>query len=162
MKNIKLLVFSDSHGRARYIENAIEAHSGRADAFIFLGDGISDAERAFAKYPDVPSVIVRGNCDFNAGGYIDEAMINLGGVNILCTHGHKYSVKSTLTPLGMRAMEKGADIVLFGHTHDEREIRVASLVYFNPGSVGMGYPKRSYGVVNICDKKIICSHGTVE
>lgn len=162
MDNIKILVFSDSHGREHYIEKAIEAHGGRADALIFLGDGIAGANRVFEKYPNIPHVSVKGNCDFMADGEVDEAQINLGGVNILCTHGHKYSVKSTLMSAGLRARERGCGLLLFGHTHERCEIRTGELIYFNPGSIGQGYPKRSYGVINICGENIICHHGTVE
>lgn len=162
MKSIKILVFSDSHGREHYIEKAIEDHGGKADALIFLGDGIKGAARVFEKYPHIPRALVRGNCDYSAEDEADEAVINLGGVNILCTHGHKYSVKSTLMRAGLRAREKNCALLLFGHTHNPTEIRTEELIYFNPGSVGMGYPHRSYGVVNICGNNIICSHGKVE
>ncbi len=162
MKNIKILVFSDSHGREHYIEKAIEDHGGRADALIFLGDGIAGANRVFEKYPHIPHVSVKGNCDYSAEGEVDEAVINPGGVNILCTHGHKYSVKSTIMRAGLRARERGCGLLLFGHTHERCEIRTEELIYFNPGSIGMGYPKRSYGVINICGENIICHHGSVE
>ena len=43
---MKLLVFSDSHGAAGRLFKAAEAHPD-ADMFIFLGDGLRDAEALF-------------------------------------------------------------------------------------------------------------------
>lgn len=161
MKKIKLLVFSDSHGSEKYIDSAIAAHNGRADAFIFLGDGLRAAEAVFAKYPDVPHICVRGNCDLYASGELDEVTLDMGGIKILCMHGHKYDVKSTLLRAAYRAKEKEASLLLFGHTHGPLELREDGIVMFNPGSVGMGYPDRTYGVIEIADGQIICGHGKI-
>lgn len=161
MKKIKLLVFSDSHGRERNIEAAIEAHNGRADAFIFLGDGIIGAQSVFEKYPNVPHICVKGNCDPLFVNEREEALIDMGGVKILCMHGHKYDVKSTLLWAGYRAKEQEAKLLLFGHTHGAIELRRDDIVYFNPGTVGRGYPKCTYGVIEIVGEHIVCSHGTI-
>ncbi len=158
MKKTKILVFSDSHGREKNIEAAIEAHAGRADALIFLGDGITGANSVFQKYPHIPHICVRGNCDAFVSGEVDEAVIELGGIRILCMHGHKYDVKSTLLRAGFRAKEQNAHLLLFGHTHAKTEFRRDGIVYFNPGSVGLGYPMRTYGVIEIVAGQIVCSH----
>ncbi len=161
MKKIKLLVFSDSHGREKNIDEAINAHNQKVDALVFLGDGIIGANEVFNRYPHIPHISVRGNCDFAVGGERDEALIDMGGTKILCMHGHKYDVKSTLIRAAYRAKEVEADVLLFGHTHDPLEMRRDGLVLFNPGSIGRGYPDRTYGVIEIVDGKIICGHGTV-
>ena len=159
MKKLKLLVFSDTHGHESYIERAIKAHGEKADALIFLGDGILGANEVFAGYPHIPHVCVRGNCDVYATGEVDEALVDMGGIKILCMHGHKYSVKSTLVRATYRALEREADMVLFGHTHVPEEKREMGVVLFNPGSLGRGYPERTYGVVEIVDGEIVCGHG---
>ncbi len=161
MNKLKLLVFSDTHGREKYIETAIAAHGGKADALIFLGDGILGANEMFGKYPHIPHICVKGNCDLYAIGEVDEALIDMGGVKILCMHGHKYDVKSTLMRAAYRAREREAQLLLFGHTHAPVELRDESLVMFNPGSLGLGYPHRTYGVVEIVDGNIVCSHGKI-
>lgn len=161
MKKIKILVFSDSHGKERNIETAIKAHNGRADAFIFLGDGLMGANAVFEKYPNVPHICVKGNCDPLFVNELEEAVIELGGIKILCMHGHKYDVKSTLLWAGYKAKEKGCQLLLFGHTHSQTEIRRDDLVYFNPGTIGRGYPKSSYGVIEIVDDQIVCGYGFV-
>ncbi|MBQ8475352.1 MAG: YfcE family phosphodiesterase [Clostridia bacterium] len=161
MKKIKILVFSDSHGREKNIEKAIEDHGCRADALIFLGDGLRGAENVFQKYPHIPHLCVKGNCDGLVFNQVDEATLDLGGIKILCMHGHLYDTKSSLLRAGLRAREVGASLLLFGHTHAALEMREEGLVYFNPGTIGLGYPNCTYGVIEIIDNKIVCGHGTV-
>ncbi len=161
MKKFKILIFSDSHGREKNIDAAIEAHCGRADAFIFLGDGLIGANSVFEKYPNVPHISVKGNCDQLFINEREEAVIDIGGVKILCMHGHKYDVKSSLLWAGYRAKEVGASLLLFGHTHSKLELRRDDLIYFNPGTIGKGYPQCTYGVIEIVGDHIVCSHGIV-
>ena len=161
MKKFKLLVFSDTHGNESNIEKALKAHGEKADALIFLGDGILGANEVFARYPHIPHVCVRGNCDIYAAGESDEALVDMGGVKILCMHGHKYSVKSTVVRAVYRALEKEADMLLFGHTHQPEVRREQGIVLFNPGSLGRGYPDNTYGVVEIVNGEIVCGHGKI-
>ena len=161
MNKIKLLVFSDTHGREKHIETAIAAHGGNADALIFLGDGIMGANEVFGKYPHIPHICVKGNCDLYAAGEVDEAMIDMGGVKILCMHGHKYDVKSSYIRAAYRAREREADILLFGHTHIPFERREEGLIMFNPGSLGLGFPDRTYGVIEIVGGQVVCNHGKI-
>ncbi len=157
---MKILVFSDSHGAASKMMKAAEAHPD-ADMFIFLGDGLRDAERLFSRYSDIPHVGVCGNCDtfVNMGGesFLNEQTVDLGGIRIFCCHGHKYGVKSTELNLWFRAKEKEADLVLFGHTHEPFERYFEGIRLFNPGSVGMG----SYGVIYIENSAVVASHGKI-
>ncbi|MBQ5332684.1 MAG: metallophosphoesterase [Oscillospiraceae bacterium] len=159
MKTLKLLVFSDTHGLESNIEKAIKAHGEKADALIFLGDGILGANEIFGRYPHIPHVCVRGNCDLYASSEVDEALVDIGGIKILCMHGHKYSVKGTIMRAVYRAREREADLLLFGHTHEPLCRKEEGIVVFNPGSLGLGYPERTYGVVEIADGEIICGHG---
>ncbi len=168
-----LLVFSDSHGWALNLLKAYRKQIKKPDAVIFLGDGLRDL--SYCKF-DVPLLCVRGNCDvFSNFGLIDaeeELIMTLGGKKIMMTHGDRYSVKSTFTKICAAADEKGADIVLFGHTHvpfekylseGESEFGVTlkkPLCMMNPGSIG-DRPS-SFGVVEISDNgQILLSHGTL-
>ena len=157
----KILIFSDSHGRESNIEKAILDHNGRADVFVFLGDGLNGANSVFEKFPNVPHVCVKGNCDSLFTNEIEETVLELDGIRILCMHGHKYDVKSTLLWAGYRAKEKNCQLLLFGHTHSKTLINEDGLIYFNPGTVGRGYPECTYGVIEIVDGKIVCGHGTI-
>lgn len=154
---MKLVVFSDSHGRAAKLESAASMHPD-ADLFVFLGDGIRDAERVFERFDGIPSTIIKGNCDsFFGGDHLSECTLDLECARIMCTHGHLYGVKSGLDALCSAAKQKNAVLALYGHTHVPLETRSDGVVLFNPGSVAEG----SYGIVYIEKNGILCSHGKV-
>ena len=112
---------------------------------VFLGDGLRQAEEAADRYPDRDFYLVPGNCDFGCGG-IPVRQETFGGKRFYFTHGHFHDVKYTLYRLEMAAREAGADIALFGHTHNPCEEYVDGLYLFNPGSLRYG---RTYGFVDI-------------
>ena len=160
---MKILVFSDSHGRAKNIVEALKIHGGVCDFAVFLGDGLKDIDYAREKFPSVPFVSVKGNCDtFLFEGERDECVLDLDGVRVLITHGHKYNVKYGCGTILYRAMELEADAVFFGHTHiplDTQEyIGEKRIHLFNPGSVGMG---ASYGIINTSGGVLVSSHGKI-
>ena len=166
-----ILVFSDSHGHAEKIREAIDRQIKKPDAIIFLGDGLRDI--SYADIEDVPVYTVRGNCDTLVFTYApDDRCLELGGKRIFLTHGHRYGVKNTLSPLLSEAAARKADVVLYGHTHEgyERELSEnneyglkleKTLYIMNPGSIG-SYPY-IFGTIMI-DKngRVILSHGTLE
>ena len=76
-------------------------------------------------------------------------------------HGHKYDVKNGIYRAYMRAAEKNAELLLFGHTHEPADLTQGNIRLFNPGSIGKGYPRKTYGVINISDGQIICGHGEI-
>jgi len=165
---MKILVFSDSHGHSDLMEAAIGRHAD-CEMLLFLGDGIRDAEAVFDKYPRIPRILVMGNCDFSAfapwSDYTTEALFSAGDSSIFLTHGHLYHVKSTFVPARRRAAEKGADLLLFGHTHrgeilhfEAESENGRALTAMNPGSIRDG----SYGVVCLHPgKEPLCSLETV-
>lgn len=141
---MKILVFSDSHGSPKTMLHAAEMHKD-AKMFIFLGDGLRDVEYLSEKYPHIPLVAVRGNCDFFGNDYLFEQTPCVEGIRIFCTHGHKYNAKSTLMNLLYRAKEKEAALCLYGHTHIQSENVWDDVRLFNPGSAGSG----EFGIVYI-------------
>lgn len=152
-----LLVISDSHGRDDYLERIVESHLN-SDMFIFLGDGIRDAERVFGKYSHVPSFTVAGNCDWFANNSIPLSTLDLDGVKVTVCHGHNFGVKSGLGSYAQYARSKEASLALFGHTHTECEINYDGVIMFNPGAVCEG----SYGIVHIEKGAVLCSHGRLD
>ena len=145
---MNVLMFSDSHGAARYIDEIISRQTEKIDAIIFLGDGLRDLEHCDTG--DVPIYSVRGNCDVGAFYEDDEMIFELGGIKIFIAHGHTYSVKSTYRIIAEKAARRGANIVMFGHTHiplslcfeagekiGETDIE-RDLYVFNPGSLREG------------------------
>lgn len=166
---MELLVFSDSHGRGKRIDDALLLQRRAPDAVCFLGDGLRDIE-ALSIDP-VPLYAVRGNCDL--GFFEDtetERLLFLEGHTLLLTHGHTYGVKSGEGALISHAAALGADIVLFGHTHTptERVIPLGSVIggatlsrpmyLFNPGSIGY---EGFFGTLLLKGDTVLFSHGRV-
>jgi putative phosphoesterase len=171
---MNVLVFSDSHGRADKINEALSRQISKPDAIVFLGDGLRDLDAINAD--GVPVHAVCGNCDNHfvamlAHAY-DEQVIFIGGKRIFITHGHNYHVKSVLSPLLLRARELCCDIVLFGHTHQGFEMVLGrdneygieldkSLYVMNPGSIG-SYPYY-FGSIEIDrEGRVLTSHGSLK
>lgn len=147
---MKILVLSDSHRSMAGIYNAIDAV--KPDHVIHLGDLMEDAEQASYAYPTLPICMVPGNCDgwTNAES---KKQITLGGYSILLSHGHLWGVKSGYDRAVAEARAVGADILLFGHTHQALCCQLEDgLWMLNPGS-----SRSTYGLIEIDGKEIRCS-----
>ena len=123
------------------------------EVVFFLGDGISDIEEIASSHPAIFFIAVRGNCDlsysFLSRPLLKTEEITLDGNHILLTHGDLYGVKAGLSELCSLAESRGADIILFGHTHTPLEkyfsLGERSYYIFNPGSASVR--DRSYGIL---------------
>ena len=162
---MKCLVFSDSHNNSYYIKKAILLHKD-AELVFFLGDGLSDIDEVYYAFPCVKFLAVRGNCDMRMvalNSIIQKtAEIELCGKKIIYTHGDLYGAKYGTAGLERLALEKYADIVLFGHTHTPTEKYFSDaekpFYLFNPGSIGDR--DASYGIITLSDgKEPLFSHG---
>ncbi len=171
VKRIKLIVISDSHGRADRVREVAARHKD-AEAILFLGDGIRDLELVD---PVASRAIcaVRGNCDIfsllsdEKNEISEERLLVFGDRHILMMHGHTKGVKGGLENALSYAYGRGADILLFGHTHIPLEkyfpegsivdgITLERPMYaFNPGSLGESY----FGYIEIRGNDILFSHG---
>lgn len=114
-----------------------------------------DAQRLEERYPQIPLLGVPGNCDY---GGLDqpERLTELGGVRILMMHGHTRRVKSGPMAAIYAARECGADILLFGHTHQPVVDRSGDFWVMNPGCIGPSV-RRTYGVITLEDGKVDCA-----
>ncbi len=171
---MKILIASDSHGKRYLLERALAMHA-RADYFIFLGDGLADAEAAVAPYPHMTPIFVSGNCDlFGYGNVPKERVLDLGFLRLFIHHGHTTSVKGGLGSMLSVSLHHDADVCLFGHTHTPYNVYEngtgtsgfdtggRSIYLFNPGSIGA--PSRgapSFGILETGGGGILLSHGTV-
>jgi predicted phosphodiesterase len=84
-------------------------------------------------------------------------------------HGHKYGVKGGLGQAVAHAMQKDADVLIFGHTHTPLELHLRPdseradfsvtkpLTLFNPGSLGDRHA--SFGTVTVRNGQLLCGHG---
>ena len=98
---MKILVFSDSHGNTSRMISAIADHRSSAELIIHLGDGVRDIEYVSSLYPELPVVSIRGNAETFSR---DRQILDLGGIRIMCIHGHSYGVKEDLTRAAMCAV----------------------------------------------------------
>ena len=145
----KIVVFSDSHSYP--LPQSFLNVVAEADMTVFCGDGLSSLSDLML---NKNFYAVKGNCDFVA--FDEELTLEVEGVKIFITHGHKYSVKSSLLNLEYKAKEIGADLVLFGHTHEPLEIVSDGITLINSGSMSKNvFGERTYCYIVIADKKII-------
>ncbi|CAM3944884.1 metallophosphoesterase [Mesobacillus thioparans] len=142
----KVLIVSDSHGSTEMLEGIERQHGEDVDLMIHCGDSeLSEKDPAIVNFRSV-----KGNCDFY-GNYPDEEIHVLNGRKILVTHGHLYSVKSTLVNLYYKAKEMQADIVCFGHSHILGAEMVDDVIFINPGSVRLprGRDEKTYTILEL-------------
>lgn len=129
-----IAVISDTHRISRYI-NVAKDYIKSADVLIHLGDNVEDIEQLTEGFKG-EVYAVKGNCDFS-NKYPKENIIVLDGKKIFITHGDLYGVKYGLTNLYYRAKEVEADIVLFGHTHEQLLLNEDGIIFMNPGSISL-------------------------
>lgn len=141
---MKLLIVSDSHGRWDGVQKAVEREV--PDAWVHLGDGWRDAERVQEQYPTLPLEQVPGNCDLGRWESA-ERLCFFGGHPVFLCHGHTLGVKQSLLRASMAAREHGAELLLFGHTHQPLVDFHNGLWVMNPGSIGAFHG--TYGVITL-------------
>ncbi len=162
---MEYLIFSDTHGNSKGMIEVIERCLPHVDGVLFLGDGMADCMRAELAFPQLTFVAVAGNCDMSAAYCTSEwreRLINIEGKKILMMHGHTHGVKFGLEDASSHAKAMGADVLLFGHTHQPLERRENDVLCFNPGSASRyadGEP--SFGRLVIRKGEILLSHGSV-
>lgn len=129
----KILIVSDSHGRCDCLEQAYQRVKP-VDLLIHLGDLEGDEEYIRALV-DCETVMVSGNNDYFSG-LPRECMIEIGGYQVMLSHGHHYGVNYGTETIKEVARENGANIVMFGHTHrpliDQKDSAIWAV---NPGSI---------------------------
>ena len=157
--NVKILVFSDSHGSKDRVRRVCDMHKD-ADYILHAGDGVHDL--SFVKDTGAKRICVCGNCDFFTNDISDEEHIRIEGYSFYVCHGDAHGVKSSDIGLLRAAKISHADIVVFGHTHIPCDKRIerdgeSPLYLFNPGSLKLG----SFGLIQINNGSVIFSHGTV-
>ncbi len=147
---MKILLMSDSHRNVRNMAAAVEREV--PDTVFHLGDLARDAEELTELYPELPLIMVRGNCDgFSAGLDIPgTAVRNVGEVGFLLTHGHIYDVNHGCGMLLREGRQRGVSAVLFGHTHIPLvERQPDGLWLINPGTVGGARNKPTYALLQV-------------
>lgn len=160
---MKVLIVSDTHGRHGNLRKAVE-ESGEFDVLIHLGD-VEGGEAYIDAVADCEKHVIRGNNDFYSSLPKEEVFF-LNGKKVFITHGHNYYVAFGTEQVERAGRERGADVVMFGHTHRPHlEVR-DDVVVLNPGS--LSYPRQegrqsSYMIMEIDDDgKITCQQRYVD
>ena len=145
---MKLAVFSDTHSFTAPMVNAVkESHP---DALIHLGDYERDTDILLQQFPEIPLYQVSGNCDYYPRS-LNTLVVQFGPVKAFLTHGHLYGVEyNHVDRLVYAAMESGANLVLFGHTHVPYHEDIGGIKVINPGTAGKGR-NLTYALIDIMD-----------
>ncbi|SDA19552.1 hypothetical protein SAMN02910447_01596 [Ruminococcus sp. YE71] len=155
---MRLIVFSDTHGDFHAAREIIERNQ-QVYTFLFLGDGEKDIDKLRIVYPEKQILNVAGNCDYNSFTP-DSDLYNAGKVKVFYTHGHRFHVRSDLDELIEKGKSLGAQVILFGHTHERFYQYRNGIHILNPGSAAMprdGLPP-CYAFVDITPSGILCCH----
>ena len=134
MPEKKVLVISDTHGRTDNLDKILPLVKP-LDQLIHLGDVGRDVEY-IEVIAECPCCFVSGNNDFYST-LPRERLIKLNGVPIFLTHGHYYYVNSRKDFVRSAAMQRGARIALFGHTHVPYLEEDDTILVANPGSISL-------------------------
>ena len=123
---------------------------------LHLGD-VEGGEEYIEAVAGCPVCMVAGNNDFFSF-LKKEREFTLAGKKIFMTHGHNYYVSVGTEEIRRAGLARGADIVMFGHTHrpyfDIDKSGEKELITLNPGS--LSYPRQeghrpSYMLMKIDD-----------
>lgn len=151
---MRILVLSDAHGAVAPVLRAIDAHPEARDIF-YLGDGIASLEDLPLQYPGRRFTFVRGNNDFGCD-FPEECLLELGGIHIFATHGHRYGLYNGYGGLMQRARSLGAQVALCGHTHVAATRFEDGVTLLNPGSIAHSRSgPASYGGLDIIPTGIV-------
>ncbi|MEY8426467.1 metallophosphoesterase [Lachnospiraceae bacterium 46-15] len=135
---MKVLIVSDTHRRDENLERVLEREKP-IDCLIHLGD-VEGSEDYIREIAGCETHIVSGNNDFFCDLPREEEFM-LRGYKVLLTHGHYYYVTVDLHEIRKMAVNRGIDIVMFGHTHRPLLEKSEETFLLNPGS--LSYPRQS-------------------
>lgn len=145
---MKVLIISDSHGETEVLEAIAKRHAHEVNAMIHCGDSELSVDHAALRN----MVVVRGNCDWKAD-FPNDRLEKIGTWSFFITHGHLYSVKTTLMNLKYKAEETNANIVCFGHSHIAGAEMVDNVLFINPGSISLPRMRKekTYVILNLAN-----------
>lgn len=148
---MRVLIVSDTHKQNDTYFRVLEKQ--KPDMVIHCGDA-EGSEYALTEAAACPVHIVLGNNDFFSD-LPRELMLDIGPYKVWVVHGHNYYVSMGNERLKQEAEVRGADVVLYGHTHRPVVDRGKNIIAVNPGS--LSYPRQeghrpSYVVMEL-DKK---------
>jgi uncharacterized protein len=134
-------LISDTHGLLR--PEVFETFEG-VSHIVHAGD-VGSIEILSELRGIAPVTSVWGNTDdWDVREAVEEiAAVEVGGIRIVVMHGQQFG---SPTPSVVAAANPGADLVVFGHSHEPVIERVGSVLAVNPGSAG---PRRFRSPVTV-------------
>lgn len=134
---MRILIVSDTHRREGYVQDVLNK-VGKVDMLIHCGD-VEGNEEILYEFARCPVHVVSGNNDFFSA-LPREKEFHIGDYKVLLTHGHNYYVSMGNEILKDEAISRGADIVMYGHTHKPVIDIGDRITAINPGS--LAYPRQ--------------------
>lgn len=129
---MKILIVSDTHGYDKNLSYALE-EAGEIDMLIHLGD-LEGSEDYVEAVTECEKHMVRGNCDFQSSLPSCQEFF-IGPYKVFITHGNFYHASMGTGPIREEGARRGADIVMFGHTHQPCLKFEGGVTLLNPGSL---------------------------
>lgn len=134
---MKILIVSDTHRHNENYLKVVEKVSP-VDMVVHCGD-IEGSEYLIAESAGCPVQMVMGNNDFFSD-LAREKEFRIGKYKVWLTHGHNYYVSMSNEYIKNEARARGADIVMYGHTHKPQIDYDDGVIALNPGS--LTYPRQ--------------------
>lgn len=135
--SMKVLIVSDTHrNNGNYLK--VIGRVAPVDLVVHCGD-IEGSEYVICEAAGCPVQMVAGNNDFFTE-LPREKDFQIGRYKIWLTHGHNYYVSMGNETLKKEAIARGADIVMYGHSHKPVIDIEDSIIAVNPGS--LTYPRQ--------------------
>ena len=134
---MRVLIVSDTHGRHGGLDRALQ-EAGNIDMLIHLGD-VEGGETYIDAVADREKHIIRGNNDFFSELPREEEFY-IGSHKVFITHGHAYYVSLDPEYIREEGKARGAEIVMFGHTHRPFFEDDNGIIVLNPGS--LSFPRQ--------------------
>ena len=135
---MRILVISDTHRKLENLEYLLK-HIGPVDMLIHLGD-VEGQELIIQDMVSCPFYVIAGNNDYFSV-LPREMELTIAGKKVLLTHGHRYLVSQGIERVTEEAVARGAEIVMFGHTHKPLVHVGSEVTALSPGS--LSYPRQN-------------------
>jgi len=153
---MNVLIISDTHGDDSGLAQILRTEgTNRFDVLIHAGD--SEGADSFYEYwarthaPGGFHVVSGNDYESMAPG---EQVFPVDRYTVFLTHGHRFSIYTGTDLLAAAAKQHGAQIAVFGHTHEPLIRETPGLLLLNPGSLSRprqeGH-RRSYILLKIDD-----------
>lgn len=149
---MKIVVVSDSHTDTKSLKKIRERHLHETDLFIHCGDS-----QLMSDHKEIQGyLMVRGNCDFDQNYPLDRMEKLNEQDTLFMTHGHHYDVKYSMQRLYYKALEVGATIVCYGHSHCIGAEMNEGVLFLNPGSVLLprNTKEKTYATITIAPHEL--------